>query len=41
MEWLIEVYEILNNEGGGRKDSVLDLEDQVVKIGEGWLEQKL
>ncbi len=41
MERLIEVYQILNNEGGGSQDSGLDLEDQVVKIGEGWLEQKL
>jgi hypothetical protein len=41
MEWLIRVHRILNYEGGGSQDSGLDLRDQVVKIGEGWLEQKL
>jgi hypothetical protein len=27
--------------GGGSQDSGLDLWDQVIKVGEGWVEQKL
>jgi hypothetical protein len=41
MEWSMKAYQILNYEVGGSQDSGLDLWDQVVKIGEGWLEQKL
>jgi hypothetical protein len=41
MEWWIRVYLILKHEVGGSQDSGLELRDQVVKVGEGWLEQKL
>jgi len=41
MEWWIRAYQILKYQGRGSQDSGLDLLDQVVKIGEGWLEQKL
>jgi hypothetical protein len=34
----IWVYWILKYYGGGSQDSGLVLQDQVVKIGEGWLE---
>ncbi len=32
---------ILKYKVGGSQDSSLDLCDQVVKVGEGWVEQKL
>ncbi len=41
MEWLVWVKWILKYEGGGSQDSGLDLWDQVAKVGEGCLEQKL
>jgi len=31
----------VNGKGGGSQDSSLDLCDQVVKVGVGWVEQKL
>jgi len=37
---LIQVYQILKYYGGGNQDSGLALWDQVVKIGEEWLEQR-
>jgi hypothetical protein len=33
--------QILKYKGGGSQDSSLDLCDQVVKVGEGWMKQKL
>jgi hypothetical protein len=32
---------ILKYKGGGNQDSSLDLCDQVAKVGEGWVKQKL
>jgi hypothetical protein len=35
------IQRILKYKGGGSKDSGLDLQDLVVKVGVGWVEQKL